>query len=83
MKAKLTRLTDNGHTRTREIVGEAPLPPQVGQSFVMTAAPLDPTKDFRLVETSRVMYMTTVFDSPRKIKFTTENTDYEFEELDG
>lgn len=83
MKCKLTRLTDNGHTRTKEILGECKGPPELGQPFLLIGEALDKSwgADMRLVETTPVMYTTTVFDSPKKIRFMTMNTFYEYEEL--
>lgn len=84
-KCRLTRLTDNGHTRTPVIEGECRTPPQFGKSFkVWNDKPLDPSTgaNMRLVETTPVMWVETVFDQPSALKFQTESgTDYKWEEL--
>jgi hypothetical protein len=81
MKCRLTRITDNGHTRTKVIEGETYATPKIGQVFEMTAPPLDPTAGAteRLVWTTPVKSVSVQEDG--SILFETQNTKYKFDEL--
>jgi len=88
-KCRLTRLTDNNHTRTKIIEGECDWLPEAGFHFVMTSKALDkslpPDLAIRLIETSKVFYTSRSFsldNEQLKINFTTENTSYLFELLE-
>lgn len=83
MKAKLTRLTDNGHTRTKEMIGEC-REPEVGKPFVIVND--DPLvkengENMRLIETSPIQYMCTLFDK-QGWSFSTLNTSYMLEVME-
>lgn len=88
MKAKLTRITQNGAMRTKEIVGWCYVHPTVGQPFViMNNEPIEKDSGIeglennnRAVNTSRVVWTQTRFEGG--MTFQTETgTDYLFEEL--
>lgn len=84
MKCKLIRITDNGHTRTKEMIGECSEPPTIGHPFVIVNdQPLDRRMDGRMIETSPVQTAVPVYDydGKRKVQFSTLNTDYVFEEV--
>lgn len=82
IKCRLTRLTDNGHTRTQTMVGVTDQIPTVGRRFdVLNDDPLVKTAKFtnRLISTSEVQSVEPVWSNT--IKFKTENTEYLYEEL--
>jgi len=85
MKCKLTRITDNNHTRTIEMIGECVERPTIGRPFVIVNdQPLDKQMSGRLIETSPVQTAVSVYDydGKKKIQFSTLNTDYMFEEAE-
>jgi hypothetical protein len=82
MKCKLTRITENDHTRTKEIVGECDYKPELDWPFTVIAPPIDTTKHHREVTTTRVKNISRDPTNEKKMIFWTENTEYEFELLD-
>lgn len=81
MKCRLTRITENGHTRTKVVEGAADREPTAGHPFVMLAPALDPDYSFRLIETTAVEKI--LGRDGKQIRFKTLNTEYVFEQLDG
>ena len=82
IKCRLTRITDNGHTRTKDMVGLTAKAPTVGERFVVTNDdPLVKTGGMtsRMIYTSIVQSIEHVWSDT--IKFHTENTEYLYEEL--
>lgn len=81
MNCKLTRIKSNhNHVRTDEIIGQCEDKPVVGQIFVMTGPPLDPTKDIRAIWTTPVLEVIEISDT--KMEFKTMNSHYGWEELE-
>lgn len=80
MKVRLTKIeSTHSNLRTDLIEGKCIDLPEIGESFFVVAPPLDPTKDFRMVNTSEVKELTTLPDG--KILFKTANSTYEIEIL--
>lgn len=55
MKVRLTHLSGKVRLRTATVEGHAENPPMAGHRFNLLAIPLDPTADYRLVQTSPVV----------------------------
>ena len=80
MECKLTRVTDNNHTRTIVMVGWAEAKPKVGQRFtILNDQPLNiGSYTHRMISTSVVQK---VEETGNTIRFLTENTEYIYEAL--
>ena len=82
IKCRLTRITDNGHTRTKDMVGVTAKAPTVGEHFIITNDdPLVKTGGMtaRMITTSHVQSVERTWSNT--LKFKTENTEYLYEEL--
>lgn len=79
MKCRLTRITDNGHTRTRVIEGVADKRPTLQENFVLIGESLDKEMDYRWIRTTAVQEI--LEQSEKQVKFKTRNTEYVFELL--
>ena len=74
MKIKLEKISTNkGGLRTSVVEGKCESLPKVGQTFIMTAPPLE-AGDLRVIETS---FVTEIQDFQEMIKFKTQNSSYE------
>jgi len=74
MHVILTKLsTNHNNLRTKVIVGIASELPEIGSTFRMTAKPLNPDTDIRLIETSLV---TNIENEDNTYVFNTENSQY-------
>ncbi len=81
MKCRLTRINSvHQNLRTDEIVGGCPEAPRMGALFLMTAKSLDPAKHVRLVETTRIVKVTSS-EEGKVIEFETKNSIYKWEHL--
>lgn len=76
---RLTRITPNQHTRTTHVVGVASGWPRLGYPFSMTSSPLDPTQDFRQIDTTPIQEI--FEDTGELVRFRTANTEYQWERL--
>ena len=82
MNVRLTRLTDNDHTRTTVVEGVATSLPMVGRGFtLMNDKPLLKIhgENMRVVSTSYVQYV--IDEGGGVYTFQTENTKYKLEVL--
>jgi hypothetical protein len=57
-KVTLTKIVGGDAVRTSTVVGDCDDYPVVGEPFVMTAAPIDPMCDIRVISTSIVQKVT-------------------------
>jgi hypothetical protein len=74
-KCKLTKISRPdvpGGLRTEFVVGEAASQPTVGKSFLLTADPLAPGTDIRVVRTTSVKSIAANRRDPHIVKFTTD-----------
>lgn len=77
INGRLTKISDNNNSlRSNEILGVFFAPPTVNYSFTIYAAPLDCSKDYREVSTSKI---TAVSTEGEKIIFKTMNSYYMLE----
>lgn len=81
MKVKLTKIESNHQNlRSKEIIGNAPFKPQIGNHFVMYAESLTPGLDMRQIVTTEI---TGVSTEGKITTFSTQNSIYTVEDLDG
>ena len=81
MRGKLTRITDNGHTRTSEMIGEFAQPPTLDCSFqIINDQPLVEGQGFtnRMITTSPVQNISPLSNG-KGWRFWTLNTEYTLE----
>jgi hypothetical protein len=86
MRVRLERVKNGVALRTSEVLGEAGELPRVGEKFLMTAPPLDPTAgNMRMVLTSPVVAIFADYDAVEadSITFQTENSTYRLTRLKG
>ena len=81
MECALIKVEGGAKVRTSEVVGFCYEVPKVGQRFTMYGTPIDPSKDVRMVSTSRVRKIENIQDGSQRFMtsriFTTTGSVYE------
>jgi len=81
MNVELTQISSrHNNVRTKKIVGECSRLPVEGRTFLMSAEPIDKSKDVRILHTTRLK---SVRKEDNTYYFETQNSVYELEVKSG